>query len=110
MTGCGLPTLRTTNCQQVVIFRMLAHKTLDELAFDRELAPLRTHGIERRACELRADALAAEGQRHFGVDQRDRARRFPVGDEGDRSADVEFKPAAGLVVAEIVGHAKSPTS
>ncbi len=39
-------------CQQVVVFRVLAHKTLDEFAFDRELASLRPHRVERRACQF----------------------------------------------------------
>lgn len=38
--------------QQVVVFGMLAHKTLDELAFDREFAFLRPHRFEGCARQL----------------------------------------------------------
>src|SRR6266702_5154877 len=106
-----LPILRTwlrrsALCQQVVVFGMLAHEALDELALDRELAPLSAHRIERCPRQLRADALAAEFGRHFGMDERDRAGRFTVSDESARSPDVEFKSVAIFVVAEIVGHAE----
>src|SRR5882724_3157060 len=41
------------------------------------------------------------------MDQRDRAGRFPVGDEGGRSLDVEFEAVTVFVVAKILGHARS---
>src|SRR5258708_713646 len=41
------------------------------------------------------------------MDQRDRAGRFPVGDEGGRFLDIEFETVAVFVVAKILGHARS---
>jgi len=49
--------------QQVVNFGVLRHIAADEFAFDRELAPLRPHRVERGAGEFGADALAAELRR-----------------------------------------------
>src|SRR4051812_37950129 len=86
--------------QQVIVFRVLAHETLQELAFDRELASLRRHRLQGRPRQLRADALAGQFRGHLGMFERDRTRRLAVADEGDRAADVEFKPARGFIVAE----------
>ena len=41
------------------------------------------------------------------MDQRDRAGRFAIGDEGDVALDIELEALAILVVVKILGHAPS---
>src|SRR6186997_1399683 len=90
--------------EQIVVLSMLGHEVADEIAFHRQLAPLRPYRVQRRARKFGADAFPAELRRHLGMNQRDRAGGFSVGDDGGVSFNVEFKSFAGFVIAEVFGH------
>jgi hypothetical protein len=93
--------------QEIAVFGMLVDVGADEIAFDGEFAPLFPHRVEGRSSELRANSPPTQLRRHLGMDQRDGAGRFPIGDKGDMALDVELEALATLIVVKIPGHASS---
>src|ERR1700731_964072 len=87
---------------------MLFDIGLHERALWDHLQPFRPHLVERAFYQLRADALAAQFRRHFGMDEGDDAVGDLVIGRGEMAVDGEFVAVMGPVVDDVAHGIWSP--
>src|SRR5476649_2178945 len=94
--------------QQIRVFRVFGDIGRDEGAERYDLHILRAGKIQHAAYQRRADALAVERLRHFGVHDGERLAVALVIREGNVAPGVEFETAQLRIVADGIWHGHFP--